>query len=115
LLSGRLGPDIRFAPTDWRSNSPIFQGDTYARNLRVVAQLRQLATEELGITLPQLAIGWTLANPAVHVAIVGTRDPDHIDEALGAAELELDDAVMQRVDRIMVDATPVAGPSPESV
>ena len=115
LLSGRLGPGTKFAATDWRSKSPIFKGDAYARNLEVVAQLRQLATQELGITLPQLATAWTLSNPAVHVAIVGTRDPDHIDEALGAAELELDDAVMERIDGIMVDVTPVAGPSPESV
>jgi aryl-alcohol dehydrogenase-like predicted oxidoreductase len=115
LLSGGLGPDTQFAPGDWRANSPIFHGDTYDRNLGVVGRLRQLATEELGITLAQLAIGWTLANPAVHVAIVGTRDPDHIDEVLGAAELELDGEVMRAIDRIMGDATAVAGPLPESV
>jgi len=115
LLGGRLEPDTQFDPGDWRSNSPVFHGDTFLRNLRVVAELRQLATEELGITLPQLAIGWTLANPAVHVAIVGTRDPDHVDGALAAADLDLDDEAMDRIDQIMVDATPVAGPSPESV
>jgi aryl-alcohol dehydrogenase-like predicted oxidoreductase len=114
LLSGHLGPDTRFASGDWRSNSPIFHGDVYDRNLRVVAELQELARRELGVTLAQLAIGWTLTNPAVHVAIVGTRHPDHVDEALAAAELDLDDDVMQRIDQIMVDATPVAGPSPES-
>ena len=115
LLGGRLGPDTRFDPGDWRSSSSVFRGDTYERNLRAIARLWQLATQELGVTLPQLAIGWTLANPAVHVAIVGTRDPDHIDEALAAADLDLDDEVMRRIDQIMEDATPVAGPSPESV
>jgi aryl-alcohol dehydrogenase-like predicted oxidoreductase len=115
LLGGRLEPDAQFDPGDWRSKSPVFHGDTFHRNLRVVSELRQLATEELGVTLPQLAIGWTLANPAVHVAIVGTRDPDHVDEALAAADLDLDDEAMHRIDQIMVDATPVAGPSPESV
>jgi hypothetical protein len=77
--------------------------------------LRQLATDELGITLAQLAIAWTLANPAVHVAIVGTRDPNHVDEALTAAEIDLDDEVMQRINQIMIGAAPVTGPSPESV
>jgi aryl-alcohol dehydrogenase-like predicted oxidoreductase len=115
LLSGHLGPDTQFALGDWRSNSPDFQGEAYDCNLRVVAELQQLARQELGITLAQLAIGWTLANPAVHVAIVGTRHPDHVDEALAAAELDLDDDVMQRINQIMVDATPVTGPSPESV
>jgi aryl-alcohol dehydrogenase-like predicted oxidoreductase len=114
LLSGSLGRDTRFARDDWRSRSPMFQEETYARNLRVVAELGALATE-LGFTLPQLAIGWTLANPAVHVAIVGTRDRDHVDEALSASAMDLDDEVMQRIDALMVDAVPVAGPSPEEM
>jgi aryl-alcohol dehydrogenase-like predicted oxidoreductase len=115
LLGGRLRPNTQFDPTDWRSGSSVFQGDMYERNLRVVGRLRDLATQELGVTLPQMAVAWTLANPAVHVAIVGTRDPNHVDDALAAAELDLDDEVMRRIDQIMVDATPVAGPSPESV
>ena len=45
LLSGTLGPGTRFARDDWRSRSPMFQGQTYARNLRVVAELGALATE----------------------------------------------------------------------
>ena len=92
----------------------MFQGETYARNLRVVAELGALAAE-LGFTLPQLAIGWTLANPAVRVAIVGTRDRDHVDEALAASAMALDEEVMQRIDALMVDAVPVAGPSPEGM
>jgi len=92
----------------------MFQGDTYTRNLRVVAELGALATE-LGLTLAQLAIGWTLANPAVHVAIVGTRDRDHVDEVLVASAINLDTEVMQRIDEIMIEAVPVAGPSLEGM
>jgi aryl-alcohol dehydrogenase-like predicted oxidoreductase len=113
LLGGQLGPDTTFAPGDWRAKSPMFQGENFARNLRAVARLEKLATQELGITLAQLATAWTLANPAVHVAIVGTRNADHVDEALAAAEIDLDDEVMQRIDLIMAEATPVSGPSPE--
>jgi aryl-alcohol dehydrogenase-like predicted oxidoreductase len=113
LLSGNLRPDTRFDPADWRSKNPMFHGDSYDQNLRAVTRLQDLATLELGITLAQLAAAWTLANPAVHVAIVGTRNPSHVDETLAAAEIDLDDEVMQRIDQIMVDSTPVAGPSPE--
>jgi aryl-alcohol dehydrogenase-like predicted oxidoreductase len=115
LLGGHLGPETRFAPDDWRSKSPAFQGDTFRRNLRVVDRLRKLATDELGITLAQLAIGWTLANPAVDVAIVGTRDPFHVDETVAAAELRLDDAVLIEIAEIMHDAVSVTGPSPEGM
>jgi aryl-alcohol dehydrogenase-like predicted oxidoreductase len=112
LLGGHLSAATHFDPGDWRAKSPAFRGESYERNLGVVAQLRALATER-GVTLAQLATAWVLANPAVHVAIVGTRDPAHVDEALAAAELDLDDEVMGRIDRIMSAATPVAGPSPE--
>jgi aryl-alcohol dehydrogenase-like predicted oxidoreductase len=112
LLGGHLGADTHFAPGDWRAKSPIFKGEAFARNLRVVDELRRLAAE-LDITLAQLATAWTLANPAVDVAIVGTRNADHVDEALAASEIDLHDEVMQRIDQIMVDATPVSGPSPE--
>jgi hypothetical protein len=114
LLSGSLSADSRFARDDWRSLSPMFQGETYTRNLRVVAGLGELATE-LGFTLPQLAIGWTLTNPAIHVAIVGTRNRDHVDEALAASKFDLDNEVMQRIDGLMVDAVPMAVPRPEEM
>jgi aryl-alcohol dehydrogenase-like predicted oxidoreductase len=114
LMSGYMDIDTRFTLDDWRSKSPMFQGDAYAHNLRVVAGLGALATE-LGLTLPQLAISWTLANPAVHVAIVGTRNHAHVDEALVAASLDLDEEVMQRIGDLMISAVPVAGPAPEEM
>ena len=113
LLGGHLGPETVFAPDDWRSKSPMFEGAAFSRNLRAVSALRQLATKELGMTLPQLAVAWTLANPAVHVAIIGTRNAAHVDETLAATEIHLDDETMRRIDVIMRDAVPVPGPSPE--
>jgi hypothetical protein len=113
LLGGHLGPSTQFDPGDWRSKSSVFHGDTYERNLRAVARLQELAAQELGATLAQLAVAWTLARPEVHVAIVGTRNPDHVDEALGAVELELSADVLQWIELIMADTTQVAGPSPE--
>ena len=115
LLSGHLTVETEFDPADWRSKSPVFHGASFERNLRSVDLLRQLAEGELGITLPQLAVAWTLHNPAVDVAIVGTRDPAHVDEALVAADIVLDDEVMQRIDQIMIGAVPVGGPSPEGM
>jgi aryl-alcohol dehydrogenase-like predicted oxidoreductase len=114
LLGGRLGVDTQFAADDWRAKSAMFTGDVYGRNLEIVAQLEQVA-RDLDVTLPQLAVAWTLANPAVHVAIVGTRNPAHVDETLAAADLDLDPAVLARIDRILVGAAPVGGPTPESV
>jgi aryl-alcohol dehydrogenase-like predicted oxidoreductase len=114
LLGGRLGPHTVFPAGDWRASSDVFHGDAYRRNLAVVSKLERLAVSELGVSLSQLAVAWTLANPAVQVAIVGTRNASHVEEATAAAEIHLDDEVMDRIDQIMADAIPVAGPSPET-
>jgi len=115
LLSGTLTPETRFAPDDWRSKSDVFQGEPYRRNLRVVSALDRFAQLELGTSVSRLAIAWVLANPAVQVAIVGTRNPGHIDDAIAAAELKLDASALRRIEDIISDEVRVGGPSPESV
>jgi aryl-alcohol dehydrogenase-like predicted oxidoreductase len=114
LLTGMLSAHTAFAGDDWRSKSPVFAGDTYRRNLAAVRALEQFAADR-GITISQLAIAWTLANPAVHVAIVGTRHASHVDDSLGAAEVSLSDTDLAEIDTIVASATPVAGPSPEGM
>ena len=115
LLSGALTPESRFAPDDWRSKSDVFQGEPYRRNLRVVSALERFAQVELGTSVSRLAIAWVLANPAVQVAIVGTRNPRHIDDAIAAADLDLDASALRRIEDIISDEVRVGGPSPESV
>ena len=70
---------------------------------------------ELGIPVSRLAVAWALAHPAVHVAIIGTRNADHVDDAIAAAGLELSDDVLRRIDEIARDAVRVAGPRPEAM
>ena len=65
--------------------------------------------------MSRLAVAWVLANPAVQVAIVGTRNPKHIEDAIAAADLHLDAASLRRIEDIINDEVRVGGPSPESV
>ena len=114
LLSGRMTEDIAFAPGDWRANSDLFRGDTFRRNLRIVEELKAFAAER-GTTVARLAIAWTLANPAVHVAIVGARTPDQISATLPAAEVRLSPDDLAHIEKITRGEVPVSGPVPESV
>jgi aryl-alcohol dehydrogenase-like predicted oxidoreductase len=113
LLTGALDENTQFAPGDWRSGAPFFKGEAYRRNVQVVSELKRLASEELGTSVSRLAIAWTLANPAVHAAIVGARSAKHIEDSIGAAELSLSKADLERIDRIMAGAVAMSGPAPE--
>jgi aryl-alcohol dehydrogenase-like predicted oxidoreductase len=114
LLAGTMRRDTTFAGDDWRSASPMFQGETFNRNLDAVRALQSLAVE-LGMTVSQLAIAWALDNPAVATAIVGTRNADHVAESVAGADLTLSDADRARIDEVMAAAEPVGGPSPEAM
>jgi hypothetical protein len=70
-----LLPYTTFGPGDWRARSAAFTGAGFARNLRVVAALRDFAGRR-GATLAQLAVAWVLAHPDVQVAIVGGPTPE---------------------------------------
>jgi aryl-alcohol dehydrogenase-like predicted oxidoreductase len=113
LLTGSMDEHTTFAADDWRSGSSVFQGDAFRRNLQIVSELERLATDELGTSVAKLAIAWTLANPAVHVAIVGARSPGHIEEAVAASELHLSEVDLEQIDRIAADSVAIAGPFPE--
>lgn len=112
LLSGKYGAGTTFPPGDWRHGSDLFRGPSFGRNLRAIEKLAALAAEA-GFGLPRLAVAWTLANPDVHVAIVGAREPGHIEETAMAADLDLEPGLMDTIDRILEETAPVGGPTPE--
>jgi aryl-alcohol dehydrogenase-like predicted oxidoreductase len=115
LLTGSMNAEVSFEPDDWRSGSPVFQGEAFRRNLAVVDELKGFAAEQLGCSVAQLAVAWTLANPAVHVAIVGARHPNHIQDSVAAAALSLSADDLDQIDRIMGRAEAVGGPAPEAM
>jgi aryl-alcohol dehydrogenase-like predicted oxidoreductase len=55
---------------------------------------------EIGEKESTVAIAWTLANPAVSSAIVGVRTLEHLDGIERAAELQLAQSTMDRLDEI---------------
>jgi aryl-alcohol dehydrogenase-like predicted oxidoreductase len=114
LLSGRMTESTGFAPDDWRSKSDMFAGDAFKRNLGIVRRLEALASER-GVTVAPLAIAWTLANPAVDVAIVGARNPEQIRQTAPAADIQLSPEDLARIEQILRDEVPVGGPAPEKM
>ena len=114
LLTGALTTETTFDTDDWRSQSSAFRGEELRQNLAVVDELTTLAADR-GTTVGQLAIAWALAQPGVHVAIVGARSPNHIESSLAAADLDLTDDDLAEIERITARGVQVEGASPEGV
>jgi voltage-dependent potassium channel beta subunit len=70
--------------------------------LDAVAAMRRLA-ERNGCTTGQLALAWCLRQPAVSSVIVGATRPEHVDENVAAADLDLDREVLDEVTRLLAD------------
>ena len=67
---------------------PRFQGEALDANLRLVAQVRDLA-EEKGCTPGQLALAWVLAQGEDVAPIPGTKRVRYVEENVAAADVEL--------------------------
>jgi aryl-alcohol dehydrogenase-like predicted oxidoreductase len=76
------------------------------RKLEATEQLAQLA-EEAGLSLIHLALAFVINHPAVTAAIIGPRTMDHLDSQLGAADVKLDAAILDRIDEIVAPGTNV--------
>jgi len=114
LLTGSLTTGARFDSDDWRAQSSAFRGENLRHNLAVVDRLVEFARDR-NATVSQLAIAWVLAQPGVHVAIAGARQPAHIETSLAAAELELTRDDLAEIDRITADAIEIGGAAPEGI
>jgi aryl-alcohol dehydrogenase-like predicted oxidoreductase len=95
---------------DWRSGHPDFQGEGLRTNLAVVDRLRRIAGE-LGCTLPELAVAWTLAWSAVHGAIAGARRPSQLDDWIGAGSVELDSGRLDEIAALLEETGAGSGPT----
>jgi len=114
LLTGSFTPETTIEKTDWRSRSSAFTEETFRRNLAVVDRLKDFAAGK-GISVGQLAIAWTFAQPGMRVAIVGARKAASIEASLAAAEVDLTAEDLTELDRLTTDAVPVSGANPEGV
>lgn len=96
LLSGSFDLS-RVAEDDWRRRNPFFQEPELSRHLALVERLRPIASRH-GKTVGNLAVAWTLRNPAVTAAIVGARRPAQVEENLPARGWRLSEAEIAEIE-----------------
>jgi aryl-alcohol dehydrogenase-like predicted oxidoreductase len=83
--------------SDWRSRDVEFKEPALSKNLALVERLREVG-ERHGRPPGQVAIAWTLHNPAVTGAIVGARSASQIEGTVGAADLLLTDEDIAEIE-----------------
>ena len=73
---------------DWRKSGRFFQEPMLSRAMAIVERLRPIADKH-GRTPGEIAIAWTLRHPAITATIVGARNPQQLDQLMGAATFRL--------------------------
>ncbi|HEY8539983.1 MAG TPA: aldo/keto reductase [Steroidobacteraceae bacterium] len=97
-----------FQPKDIRRGMPRFQEPHFSQNLRLLAELRSIAAE-VGATPAQVSLAWLLQKKPFIIPIIGTTSIAHLEENLGAADVTLSPAIVERLEMLINEHT-VSGP-----
>jgi myo-inositol catabolism protein IolS len=98
LLTGKFGPNHKFAKGDHRSRNKLFKPENYQRIQQALERLRPIA-ERNGISLGQLALGWLIAQPST-CAIAGARNAEQVQQNANAGEILLSPGDLEEIDHI---------------
>ena len=103
LLTGKYREGHKFPRNDIRGNpygAGLFGPELFGRHVRIVDRLKEVAGES-GHTVGQLAVNWVLCQPGVTVALVGAKNPEQVDQNVGAAGWRLSEADLKRIGEIV--------------
>lgn len=82
-----------------RRDVAVGNGSLTERGLTIADVLKKIAGET-GNTPSQIALAWTLLNPAVTAPLIGARTLQQLEENLGALNVVLDEEHHQRLEQI---------------
>jgi aryl-alcohol dehydrogenase-like predicted oxidoreductase len=99
LLTGAMTREraARLPKDDWRSGHPDFTKPNLARNLALADRLRLVAKRHQR-SIGEVAIAWTLHNPAVTGAIVGARNAKQAEGVMRAGDLRLGNEAVNEIE-----------------
>ena len=108
FLSGRFRKDRPIDLTIGRAAlTPSRFDPTVPENVAKFEAVEQLAAlaEDIGCSLPELAVAFPTTHPSVTSVITGPRTMEQLDTLLKGASLTLDDATLDRIDEIVPPGT----------
>ncbi|OMD70394.1 aldo/keto reductase [Paenibacillus odorifer] len=101
LASGLLGGKYKQGDTfsDIRKNDPLFQGETFAKNLEKVDKVRQIANAK-GVEVAHVVLAWYLTVPSIDALIPGAKRPEQIVSNLETLKVRLTPEEIKTIDSI---------------
>ena len=96
FLTGTIHSNDELADDDWRKTNPRFTGENFQRNLRIVDEVKAVATEA-GATPAQVALAWLLAQGNDIAPIPGTKRVARVEENTAADRIELSAEQLERL------------------
>ncbi len=100
LLAGKLARDHVFGPGDGRPKYPMFQGEEWNKNQDFIDELRLIAAD-LGKTVAQLVVNWTIHQPGITAALCGAKRAYQIEETAAAKGWQLDEESIRRINQAL--------------
>jgi aryl-alcohol dehydrogenase-like predicted oxidoreductase len=97
FLTGQITSLEDLEEGDFRRYSPRFSRENFEKNLELVARVKEIA-EERSVTPGQLALAWVLHQGEDIAPIPGTKRRSYLEENVTAAEVELSDEDLRRID-----------------
>jgi aryl-alcohol dehydrogenase-like predicted oxidoreductase len=102
FLTGAMGKDTKLAANDFRAALPRFTPEALEKNQALVDLLKRIAADK-GATPAQIALGWLLAKKPWIVPIPGTTKLHRLEENLGAADVTLTSADLEKIEQAAAD------------
>ncbi|HEX9199826.1 MAG TPA: aldo/keto reductase [Acidobacteriaceae bacterium] len=113
LLTGAMTKErvASLPPDDFRRKAKNYQEPHLSRNLAIADFLKQIGARH-GVSAGVVAISWTLCNPAITAAIVGSRSPEQIEGVWPVAKFRLPTEEFEKINAFLDANPPHTDPAP---
>lgn len=99
LLTGKFKGPAKFHEWDIRRRDPAFSGDRLSKNLAFIQEVQRIANS-IGLSLPEVALAWVIAQPGMSAAIFGARSAIQVGVNVKAADVSLGKDVLAEIEAI---------------
>jgi aryl-alcohol dehydrogenase-like predicted oxidoreductase len=103
-LTRKIDTGTKFDPQKYMRSGFPRSAENIAANTPIVDLLKQIA-EKKNATAAQISLAWLLAQKPWIVPIPGTRNIDHLNENLGAANVHLTPADLREIETAFSEIT----------